>query len=31
MTTGRIWPAVLVHVVYNGSGVLLTVAGTMLA
>ncbi|WP_144795946.1 CPBP family intramembrane glutamic endopeptidase [Microbacterium paludicola] len=31
VTTGRIWPAVLVHVVYNGSGVLLTVAGTMLA
>lgn len=28
--TGRIWPAVLVHVVYNGTGVLLTVAGTLL-
>jgi membrane protease YdiL (CAAX protease family) len=28
--TGRIWPAVLVHVVYNGTGVLLTVAGTVL-
>ncbi|MGO1855262.1 MAG: lysostaphin resistance A-like protein, partial [Microbacteriaceae bacterium] len=29
--TGRIWPAVLVHIVYNGTGVLLTVAGTLLA
>ncbi len=28
--TGRIWPAVLVHVVYNGTGVLLTVAGTLI-
>lgn len=28
--TGRIWPAVLVHVVFNGTGVLLTVAGTLL-
>jgi membrane protease YdiL (CAAX protease family) len=28
--TGRIWPAVLVHVVYNGTGVLLTVAGTVI-
>lgn len=28
--TGRIWPAVLVHIVYNGTGVLLTVAGTLL-
>ncbi|GAB3600217.1 hypothetical protein GCM10027408_25480 [Microbacterium tumbae] len=28
--TGRIWPAVLVHLVYNGTGVLLTVAGTLL-
>ncbi|MCK3769760.1 CPBP family intramembrane metalloprotease [Microbacterium aerolatum] len=28
--TGRIWPAVLVHVVYNGTGVLLMVAGTLL-
>lgn len=28
--TGRIWPAVLVHVVYNGLGVVLTIAGTLL-
>lgn len=28
--TGRIWPAVLVHVVYNGMGALLVVAGTLL-
>lgn len=28
--TGRIWPAVLVHVVYNGTGVLVAVAGTLL-
>lgn len=28
--TGRIWPAVLVHVVYNGLGVGLTVVGTLL-
>lgn len=28
--TGRIWAAVLVHLVYNGTGVLLTVAGTLL-
>lgn len=27
---GRIWPAILVHVVFNGTGVLLTVAGTLL-
>ncbi|MGW8481862.1 CPBP family glutamic-type intramembrane protease [Microbacterium sp. NPDC055903] len=31
VTTGRIWPAVLVHVVYNGTGVALAVAGTLLA
>lgn len=30
VTTGRIWPAVLVHVVYNGTGVLLAVVGTLL-
>jgi len=29
--TGRIWPAVLVHVVYNGLGVGLTVVGTLFA
>jgi membrane protease YdiL (CAAX protease family) len=28
--TGRIWPAVLVHVVYNGSFVVLALAGTFL-
>ncbi|MGP6176008.1 CPBP family intramembrane glutamic endopeptidase [Microbacterium sp. A196] len=28
--TGRIWPAILVHIVFNGTGVLLTVAGTLL-
>ncbi|MEW1976705.1 CPBP family intramembrane glutamic endopeptidase [Microbacterium profundi] len=28
--TGRIWPAVLVHVVFNGTGVLLMVTGTLL-
>ncbi|WP_314505840.1 type II CAAX endopeptidase family protein [uncultured Microbacterium sp.] len=30
MLTGRIWPAVLTHVVYNGSFVVLAVAGTLL-
>jgi membrane protease YdiL (CAAX protease family) len=30
MFTGRIWPAVLVHVVYNLTGVGLTVLGTLL-
>ena len=30
MLTGRIWPAVLVHVVYNGSFVVLALAGTYL-
>ena len=29
--TGRIWPAVIVHVMYNGAGVLLMVAGTVLS
>jgi membrane protease YdiL (CAAX protease family) len=28
--TGRIWGAVLIHVVYNGSFVLLALAGTLL-
>ncbi|MGM1017361.1 MAG: CPBP family glutamic-type intramembrane protease [Actinomycetota bacterium] len=28
--TGRIWPAVLLHIFYNGTGVLLTIAGTIL-
>jgi len=28
--TGRIWSAVLLHIVYNGTGVLLTLAGTLL-
>ena len=28
--TGRIWPAVLVHIVFNLSGVGLIVAGTLL-
>jgi membrane protease YdiL (CAAX protease family) len=28
--TGRIWPAVLVHIVYNGSYVVLALAGTFL-
>ncbi|MEV8218585.1 CPBP family intramembrane glutamic endopeptidase [Microbacterium sp. NPDC077391] len=31
MFTGRLWPAVLVHVVYNGTGVALTVVGTLLS
>lgn len=31
MLTGRVWPAVLVHMVYNLSGVGLTVLGTLLA
>ncbi|GAA1533310.1 hypothetical protein GCM10009803_12480 [Microbacterium ginsengiterrae] len=30
VTTGRILPAVLVHAIYNASGVLLAVAGTLL-
>jgi uncharacterized protein len=30
MLTGRIWPAVLVHVVYNGTFVVLALAGTYL-
>lgn len=30
MLTGRVWPAVLVHVVYNGSYVVLALAGTYL-
>jgi membrane protease YdiL (CAAX protease family) len=30
MLTGRIWPAVLVHVVYNGTYVVLALAGTYL-
>ncbi|WP_051606895.1 CPBP family intramembrane glutamic endopeptidase [Microbacterium sp. CH12i] len=28
--TGRIWPAVLLHIFFNGTGVLLMVAGTLL-
>jgi membrane protease YdiL (CAAX protease family) len=28
--TGRIWPAVLLHVFYNGTGMLLVLAGTVL-
>lgn len=28
--TGRIWPAVLIHIVYNGLGVGLTIVGTLL-
>jgi len=31
MLTGRIWPAVLLHVVYNAVGVMLLIAGTILA
>lgn len=30
MLTGRIWPAVLVHVIYNGTYVVLALAGTYL-
>jgi len=30
MLTGRIWPAILVHVVYNGTFVVLALAGTYL-
>lgn len=30
MLTGRVWPAILVHVVYNGSYVVLALAGTFL-
>jgi membrane protease YdiL (CAAX protease family) len=30
MLTGRVWPAVLVHAVYNGSYVVLALAGTLL-
>jgi len=30
MLTGRIWPAILVHVVYNGTFVVLALAGTFL-
>lgn len=29
--TGRIWPAVLLHIFYNGTGVLLMIAGTVLS
>jgi len=31
LTTGRIWGAILVHIVYNASWVLLATAGTLLA